>query len=111
MLPAELTDQRRDEMIETAARTVVRRRLETAAVTALEMHKPLAAIGSTLVMFLTPLAAPFVSWRRCDELAFFLMERENVERLCRRIEDLAAERDRGAAAPGPEPRHSPEARA
>jgi hypothetical protein len=93
MVPAELTAERRDEMIEKTARAVVKRRMETPAVAALEMHKPLATIGSTLVMFLTPIAAPFVTWRRCDELAYFLMDRENIERLCLRIEELARERD------------------
>jgi hypothetical protein len=112
--PAELTAERRDAMVETAARAVVKRRLETAAVTALEMHKPLSVVGSTLVMLLTPLAAPFVTWKSCDELALFLMERANVERLCRRIEELAAGRDRAAAPPeprtqNPEPGPSPEA--
>ena len=30
---------------------------------------------------------------RFSKLAFFLMERENVERLCKRIEELARERE------------------
>ncbi len=100
MVPAELTAERRDQMIEKAASAVVKRRLETMAVTALEMHKPLSVVGANLVLLLTPFAAPFITWERCDELAFFLMERENVERLCARIEQLARERDAetGAAA-------------
>ncbi len=98
MVPAELTAERRDEMIEKAARAVVKRRLESPAVALLEMHKPLAMIGSNLMMFLTPLAAPFITWKRCDELAFFLMDRDNVEKLAARIEELAAERGAGAAA-------------
>jgi hypothetical protein len=93
MVPAELTAERRDEMVENAARAVVRRRLETPAVAALELHKPLSVVGANLVLLLTPFAAPFITWKRCDELAFFLMERENVERLCSRIEELARERD------------------
>ena len=98
MLPAELTAERRDEMIENAARAVVKRRLESPAVALLEMHKPLAAIGSNLVMLFTPLAAPFITWKRCDELAFFLMDRDNVEKLAARIEELARQRREGAAA-------------
>ncbi len=98
MVPAELTAERRDEMVEKAARAVVKRRLESPAVALLEMHKPLAMIGSNLVMFLTPLAAPFLTWKRCDELAFFMMDRDNVEKLAARIEELAAERGAGSAA-------------
>jgi len=93
MLPVELTDERREEMIEKTARAVVRRRMESPAVAMLEMHTPLSVIGSNLVMLFTPLAAPFITWKRCDELAFFLMDRENIERLASRIEKLAAERD------------------
>ncbi len=93
MVPAELTAERRDQMIETAAKAVVKRRLETPAVAALEMHKPISLLGSNLVMLLTPFAAPFLTWKRCDDLAFFLMDRENLERLCARIEALARERD------------------
>jgi len=98
MVPAELTAERRDEMIETAAKAVVKRRLETMAVTALEMHKPLSTISAHIAMFLTPLAAPFFTWKTCDDLSFFLMDRENVERLCSRIEELARERDAEAEA-------------
>ena len=98
MFPAELTAERRDEIMEKVAGAVTRRRLEAPAVALLEMHKPLATIGSTLVMLLTPLAAPFVTWRRCDELAYFLMDRDNVERLIRRIEELARKRKEEAAA-------------
>lgn len=98
MVPAELTAERRDEMVEKAARAVVKRRLESPAVALLEMHKPLAMIGSNLVMFLTPLAAPFLTWKRCDELAFFMMDRDNIEKLAARIEELAAERGAGTAA-------------
>jgi uncharacterized protein (DUF2164 family) len=100
MIPAELTAERRDEMVEKTAHAVVKRRLETVAVAVLEMHKPLATIGSTVVMFFTPLAAPFVTLKRCDELAYFLLDRDNIEKLASRIEELARERDteKGAAA-------------
>lgn len=102
--PAELTPERRDEMVEKAARAVVRRRLETPATLALEAHKPVAALGANLVLLGTPLVAPFLGWRFCDELAFFLMDRANIERLVRRIEELAA--GRGQAAPPASPRET-----
>ena len=90
--PAELTDQRRDEMIEKAAQAMVRRRLETPAALVLEMHKPVSVIAANLVLLGTPLAAPFLTWKFCDELALFLMDRENLRRLAERIEQLAAQR-------------------
>jgi len=101
--PAELTDQRRDEMVEKAAQAVVRRRLESPALVALEMT-PLSVIGANLVMLGTPLAGPFLGWKFCDELAFFLMDRANLERLAKRVEELAAQRQlpAGRQAHGPE---------
>ena len=90
--PVELSDQRRDEMVEKAAQAVVRRRLETPAALALEMNKPISVLGANLGLLGTPLAAPFLGWKFCDELAFFLMNRANLERLAKRVEELAAER-------------------
>jgi hypothetical protein len=96
--PTELTAERRDQMVEQAAQAVVRRRLELPAALALEMHKPVSVIGANLVLLGTPLAAPFLGWKFCDELAFFLMDRGNLERLLLRIEALAQQRK---AAGGP----------
>ncbi len=90
--PAELTSKRRDQMIEKAARAVVNRRLEAPAALVLEMHKPISVIGANLVMLGTPLAAPFLTWRLCDDLALFLMDRGNLERLARRIGELTEQR-------------------
>jgi hypothetical protein len=95
--PAELTPERRDEMVEKAAQAAVRRRLETPAALVLEMHKPISVLGANLVLLGTPLLAPFLSWKFCDELAFFLMDRENLERLARRVEQLAEERKKPKA--------------
>ena len=89
--PTELTPKRRDEMVERAAQAVVKRRLSMPANLALEMHKPISVLGANLVLLGTPLLAPFTGWKFCDDLAFFLMDRENLERLHRRIEELAAE--------------------
>jgi hypothetical protein len=98
--PVELTDRRRDELVEKAAQAVVRRRLETPAALVLEMHKPISVIGANLVLLGTPLAAPFLGWKFCDELAFFLMDRGNLERLAKRVEELAAERRSPPASEG-----------
>lgn len=106
--PVELTDQRRDEMVEKAAQALVRRGMAAPAALILEMHKPISVIGANLVLLGTPLAAPFLTWQFCDELAFFLMDRENLQRLARRIEELAAGRKGGSKSseprtPNPEP--------
>lgn len=96
--PAELTPQRRDEMIEKTAQAVVRRGLATPATMVLEMHKPISVVGANLMMLGTPLAAPFLTWKLCDDVVFFLMDRANLERLAKRIEELRDAR-RGGAKP------------
>jgi hypothetical protein len=107
--PAELTDQRRDEMVEKAAQALVRRGMAAPAALVLEMHRPVSVIGANLVLLGTPLAAPFLTWKFCDDLALFLMDRANIERLARRIEQLAGERKAGAK-PSEPPAPSPETR-
>jgi len=88
--PRELAPERKTEMIEKAACVLVAKGLAAPAAFFLEMHKPLSIIGANLVLLGTPFLAAFVGWRFCDELAFFLMERENLELLLRRVEELRA---------------------
>ena len=89
--PQELTPERRDAMVERAAQSLVRSGLASPATLVLEMHKPVSVLGANLVLLGTPILAPFIGWKECDDLAFFLMDRENLERLHKRIEQLSAE--------------------
>lgn len=103
MLPlqAELTPEERDRHLEVAARAVAARRLEVPAVLALELHRPLAFLGSQALVVLTPLLAPALGLTRLQLLARLLEEPENLDRLAARIEVLAAARD-AAACPAEE---------
>jgi hypothetical protein len=90
----ELSDARRDELIERWAQAAVRRGLGAAAIFMLEAHKPVAGIGAQAVLAFQPMLAAFLSWN-LDEVAAFLYHSDNVERLIRRIEVLEEERSHG----------------
>jgi len=87
----ELDEQRRNELVETWARRVVARGLGTAAVFLLEAHKPLGRFGASALVAFEPLIRGILS-RNPIELAAFVADVDNIERLILRIEALEDER-------------------
>lgn len=87
----ELSEARRDELVEDWATRIVDRGLSTAAVFLLEAHKPLAGIGAHVALGIKPIIESLI---RVDaaELAAFLRDPENVERLIARVEKLDRQR-------------------
>jgi hypothetical protein len=90
----EITDARRDELVERWAQEIVRRRLATPAIFLLEAHKPLGGLGANAVVAFQPLLGSFLRWN-LEELAAFMYHSANIEKLIRRIETL----EEGRAAP------------
>jgi len=90
--PDEMPDAERDELINSIARHVVCRRLETPAVLLLEMHRPVSFMASQSLIVLTPMLAPLIGLGAMQRGSLLLQKRENVERLIERIEQLAQER-------------------
>jgi hypothetical protein len=82
-----LEPHRRDQLIEQWAQAAVRSGLGSLAVFLLEAHRPLAPLGSQVLLGVQPTLALLC---RIDatEVAAFLDDPENVERLMRRIEEL-----------------------
>jgi hypothetical protein len=84
---APLSHARRDEIVENLARRLRAWRLVAPAILLLEMHAPLAFLGSQLLFA----AQPFVGWltgdRLIHDLAYLLEEPESVERLIARLEE------------------------
>ena len=78
------------ELIESVADGLVRRRLTTPALLALEMCKPLNFLGSQALVALQPFVAAFVDPTGYRKLALVLERDSNVELLMRRIEALEA---------------------
>lgn len=83
-----------ERLLERAAVEVVRRRLEVPVILALEMHRPLAFLGSQALVVFTPMLAPAVGLSKLQTLSRLLEDRGNLDRFMARIEELAAYRER-----------------
>lgn len=77
-----------DEIIERIAGFVHRRGLNLPAVLFLELHKPLAGVGSAMVQFLAPGLDWLLGEPDTEALANLLQDRQAVERLITRIGEL-----------------------
>lgn len=92
----EITPQERDELIEKLARLVKRFGLYTPAIFVLETGKDLSWLGSQFMHLFSPVVT-FI-WNDFQKLAFLLEDKQNVERLIRRIEEMSEEEKRQARA-------------
>ncbi|MHC5057047.1 MAG: hypothetical protein ACYTKD_20410 [Planctomycetota bacterium] len=83
-----------EPLIERASRWVVDKGLATPVVFLLEMHKPVAPLGSMMMLGAMPFLGPFIGFGAIERFALFAEDRSNVEKLIKRIEknveDLAA---------------------
>lgn len=88
--------ERMEALMERIAAEVHRRGLETLAIFLLEANKPLAFVYGQAIHAVTPAAAafadllPFLREENLYMLARILEREETVERLIRRIEEMAA---------------------
>lgn len=89
-----LTIDERNSLIDTLAKKAVDRRLETMAVLFLEMHKPLSFLASQTALVAMPMLGPFMGAQSVADLSKLLSNRENIDLLISRIEDMAADKDK-----------------
>lgn len=89
----ELSEEERDAILERIAQGIVRRGMAAPAVLFLEMNKPLSFVASQSLIVLTPFLAPFVGIDNVYRYSRLLEQRENVERLIERIEQLEHEKE------------------
>jgi hypothetical protein len=88
----DLSPEDRDRLIEQLARKIVSRGLETPAILFLEMHKPVAFVAGQSLLVAGPFLAPLFGIEGVNKYSRLLGDRENVELLIRRIEDISAEK-------------------
>ncbi|MCE5315373.1 MAG: hypothetical protein ABFD49_06400 [Armatimonadota bacterium] len=86
-----LGEEERASLINSIAGKIVARRLETPVVLFLEMHKPLSFIASQTALVTMPFFAPFIGAQGMADFSKLLRDRENIDRLITRIEELANE--------------------
>ncbi len=92
--PFEPTEAQRP-VVERVCGEVVRRGLTTPAIMALEMSRPLNFVGSQALHFFSPLISALTDAQGHKQFAEFLEHRGSIEYLCRRMEQLDAERRNG----------------
>ncbi len=85
-MDAPLVPARRDELVEQIAGRLRALHLSAPAILLLQMHAPLSFLGSQLLLFAQPFAGLFAADRLSRDLALFLEDQENVERLIERLE-------------------------
>ena len=80
-----------DEILTKIAQKVVSWKMSVPAILFLESVKPLNYVGSQMMAFFEPFVQAIFSWKDYDELRSMMEERETVERLLQRIEQLDSE--------------------
>ena len=89
----ELSPEKKDEMIEKAARFIVDKGLGTPAIMSLDVIKPFSYIGSQMGLFFGSAFFPLIPGNWGSNIVAFLEEKENVEQLIQRVEVLMKEED------------------
>ncbi len=77
-----------EALIDAVATRVVRMGLGVPAIFFLESSKPLSFLGSQLLVFLEPFVKTFFDIKSYDRFYTLMEDRENVEKLIQRVEDL-----------------------
>jgi len=78
-------------IVDRLAREIVRRRLTTPALFALEMGRPLNYIGSQAMVFMQPIVSVLFDTEGYEAFARFMEQRKSVDYLCDRIEQAEAD--------------------
>jgi ABC-type Zn2+ transport system substrate-binding protein/surface adhesin len=92
----EITPETEAEYIEKVAQKIHEYEMETAAILLLESSKPLVWVGGEMGRFFITPFVPIISdkWGVTSEKFFLVFEkRENIEKLLKRVEQLAQEAD------------------
>lgn len=92
----EITPEIEAEYIEKVAQKIHEQEMETAAILLLESSKPLVWVGGEMGRFFITPFVPIISdkWGVTSEKFFLVFEkRDNIEKLLKRLEELAEEDD------------------
>ena len=77
---------------EEIANFIHKKKLEVPAIVFLEINKPLCLFYSSLFFVATPVLGAFLGAERMKKLYKLMEKRENIEKLIKRIEELAKDK-------------------
>ncbi len=92
---AEITAEKR-ETLDRLAEKVIERRLAAPAILFLESSKPLSFLGNQTMVFFQPIVQTIFNFKTYDDIMDLLEDRENIEYLLKKIEELEAAEHRKA---------------
>ncbi len=81
--------------MEKTAQAIHKRKAETPAILFLEMHKPVAGLASQSLIVFSPFLAPFVGIGNVNNYSQLAQDREAIELLIRRLEELREQPEGG----------------
>jgi hypothetical protein len=82
----ELPEAEVEALIEKAATEIRRRKLETPAILAIEMHKPLANVGAHAALAFSPFLVPFFGLDGVGAYTAIFRDAKNLDRLLDKLE-------------------------
>jgi hypothetical protein len=82
----ELTPEEEEDLLQKAAGEIRKRKMETAAILALEAHKPLANVIAHGTIAFSGFLVPILGFQNVNDYSRLLRKKENVERLIRLLE-------------------------
>jgi len=83
----ELTEEKREELLDRIAQEVVERNLTAPAVFLLEVARPFTFLGSQAMVFMEPIIQSIFNWQNYTYVRRLLEDRKNLDELLVRIED------------------------
>jgi len=86
---AEQAAEKRDTLDQLAVK-IVERRLSAPAILFLESSKPLSFLGNQAMVFFQPIVQTVFNFKTYDDIMDLLEDRDNIEYLLRKIEELEA---------------------
>lgn len=78
---SDLTPEEEETLLQKAASEILRRKMQTPAILALEAHKPLANVIAQSMIIFSGFLIPFLGFQNVNDYSRLLHKRENVERL------------------------------
>ena len=87
----EIPEAEVERLIEKASEAIRRRKLETPAIFAIEMHKPLSNVGAHAALALSPFLIPFFGLDNVGAYSAIFREKRNLERLVDKLAEPRAE--------------------